>query len=541
MTDEELLEAIETAQKDVTSALLDFKHKWKDISLVDLLPLWAERNKQIDANKDVLRDSRKDLKAALKEFGAAPDNKSSGAALIQLFKTSFDKVVTTSKFAEQSFQSAFLILQNVSDPNVLVERTSLLVTQTKDVVIRMNEMHQLISQLRSSSDQASDLESCQDELRAAQEALTKQRFQLESSEKGKLDLVRRFEADMARKDRELDTLLETIQRQQSEQHPMDGTELKQALEDQKQSETERKLASVRLELAALEDRQSAHVAKIESEAAQDKARCVSLQKSLKERNQNVNELETELRASREKFRLLQTTSKVDWRAMTERVVGFCPESNQMNTLQDGESAEKILAAQFRKIENDLVACRVELSEMKVKVTSSDAQQLSTNSNILTFSSSSSCSISNEMPSNYSSTGVDKDTLMAITKQRNALQEEVTRLNVLHAMQRNNSNNQGGGEYHRRRSPYDVEGQEWQYGRDGDGLDLDDKSSKAFIQMNFAEQMLVRGYRMGMHDFWSRHALIIYFVLIHIFALCYAVHDLNPEIVSEVDRAQPTEW
>jgi hypothetical protein len=131
--------------------------------------------------------------------------------------------------------------------------------------------------------------------------------------------------------------------------------------------------------------------------------------------------------------------------------------------------------------------------------------------------------------------------MAVTKQRNALQEEVTRLNVLYTMQRNNNSEGGGG--HRRKNPYDVENQnDDSNGANGNGeLDLDDKSSKAFQQMNFAEQTLVRGYKMGLHDYWSRHALLIYLALIHIFALFYAVHDLNPEIVSEVDRVQPMEW
>ena len=546
MTDEELLNVVNQAQQDVSVSVAEYKQKWKDISLVDLLPLWAERNKQVESNKDVLRDSRKDLKAALKDFNATVESKAEhSVALVQLFKASFDRVVSTSKFAEQSFQSAYLILQNVNDPLILVERAALLVSHTREISTRMRVVQEVIEQLRSqksSGELSSELESCREELRAMQETVLQQRAQSETSERTKVDLVRRFEADMARKDQELDTLLETVRRQRSEQHPMDSSELKQALEAQKQSEAERKLATVRCELASLEEKHASHISRIESEAAQDKARCSSLQDSLRQSNQNVKTLEHELRDVKDQHAALQASSRVDWPAMTERIVGFYPESvdAQTSKMQDRESAEKILAAQFRKIENELVACRVKFSELQ----ESAALQISNTRNVAVSASSSGNSWPADVSSNFASSSSsrdNKDVLMAVTKQRNALQEEVTRLNVLYTMQRNNNSEGGGG--HRRKNPYDVENQDnGSHGANGIGeLDLDDKSSKAFQQMNFAEQTLVRGYKMGLHDYWSRHALLIYLALIHIFALFYAVHDLNPEIVSEVDRVQPMEW
>ena len=142
---------------------------------------------------------------------------------------------------------------------------------------------------------------------------------------------------------------------------------------------------------------------------------------------------------------------------------------------------------------------------------------------------------------------DKRILLELTRQRNALQEEVTRLNVQASLKV--SHRDTGPPFGRNR--YDLEAAQDGHNYNsmeahhdmnlhshgnGNGQDEDDKYGKAFDQMNTLEQALVNGSRIGMHDFWSRHALIAYLFLVHLFALCYVVHDLNPEIVSEVDFA-----
>ena len=120
---------------------------------------------------------------------------------------------------------------------------------------------------------------------------------------------------------------------------------------------------------------------------------------------------------------------------------------------------------------------------------------------------------------------DRRRLLELTRQRNALQEEVTRLNVQASLKVTHRDANG-------RRLYDVSAPSGE----PDSYERDDKYDKAFEQMSVLEQTLVNGSRMGLHDFWSRHALLAYLFLVHLFALFYVVHDLNPDIVSEVDYA-----
>ncbi len=524
--DSEVLNAAAQSQVKAQTCIEDFKLKWRDVSLPDLLHLWGERNKQVEANKDILRDCRKELKIALKDFSATEESKTEkSVALVKLFKSSFDQVVSASKFAEQNFQSAFMILSNVSDPIAVVDATHSLLTHMQSLQTLLQTKLEQVH-----VDDGNSTARLEDDMLSLRDQIFQLRAQLETSERAKLDLVQRSEADLARKDQELETLLETMRRTQPQTKLINKHELEQALDLQKQGEAERKLASVRAELVAAEEKYNHHIEQMEADLVSEKERCVSLQKILWQNESSTKVLETELRTLKEQHSALHASTRLDWIGFTERVIGFLPEGR--NKLHDMQSTEKALSSQFRKLENELVTCR--LKEQEAQAAAKEA--------ILNADRSSSTMLSDVAISNQDAVysgmkeGSDKDMLMAVIMQRNKLQEEVVRLNVLHASQLQSHHRSEYG-MNFRRTPYDVEATHEDIAPDY----LDDKSSKAFHQMNVLEQLLVKGCKMGLHDFWSRHALLTYLALIHIFALCYAVHDLNPEIVSEVDRALPTEW
>lgn len=61
------------------------------------------------------------------------------------------------------------------------------------------------------------------------------------------------------------------------------------------------------------------------------------------------------------------------------------------------------------------------------------------------------------------------------------------------------------------------------------------------RLSFLERSLAYGMRVFVQDRWARHALMVYLVLVHIFAFSYVITVLNPQLVEEVDAYTKAEW
>ena len=54
----------------------------------------------------------------------------------------------------------------------------------------------------------------------------------------------------------------------------------------------------------------------------------------------------------------------------------------------------------------------------------------------------------------------------------------------------------------------------------------------FSKMNIVERGLVNTVRFFMQDQWARHALLVYLLIVHAFAIGYVLKVLNPELIGE---------
>lgn len=54
----------------------------------------------------------------------------------------------------------------------------------------------------------------------------------------------------------------------------------------------------------------------------------------------------------------------------------------------------------------------------------------------------------------------------------------------------------------------------------------------FSKMNIFERGLVNTVRFFMQDQWARHALLVYLLVVHAFAVGYVLKVLNPELIGE---------
>lgn len=61
------------------------------------------------------------------------------------------------------------------------------------------------------------------------------------------------------------------------------------------------------------------------------------------------------------------------------------------------------------------------------------------------------------------------------------------------------------------------------------------------RMNVFERGLAYLTRFFLHDQWARHALMVYLLLVHGFALCYVFQVLNPQLIEEVDYHLKSKW
>jgi hypothetical protein len=57
---------------------------------------------------------------------------------------------------------------------------------------------------------------------------------------------------------------------------------------------------------------------------------------------------------------------------------------------------------------------------------------------------------------------------------------------------------------------------------------------AISRLNVAERALAHLSRFLLQDRWTRHALLVYLLLVHLFALGYVSQILNPQLIDEVD-------
>ncbi len=571
------------------AALLDFQTKWsdRDISLPDLVQAWAERNRQVEINRETLKEVRKELKAALKAFGADPVTsrlQAENAAckeLVELFKRSFDQVMQTSRFAEQSFQSVFLVLAGVSDPATLADCLALLLRVSQSQA-------EAETQKALATAQAGDDKAQQDqELRSMRAALHTAQAAAEAAEQAKLELVYRFEEQLSR--REEHALQASAQHPAGEaaantnaQQTLESTRLLLQLEQKRGEEVQRKLSASTAEVLSLDGKLSAALA----EAAAERSRLLERVRLAEDKAQQcdaqLRQQERSLAQLEGAHARLLATSSIDWFQFTADVLGCTPEGDGVESLQSqgtggvgggtqtaaaaAAAAGKFLRSHYRRLESECVAYRVrELEQQHLQPPQTTATATSTAASTRgamapTGSQSDLITNGNGSGSGSGSGSGEGDSqmlLQAITRQRNALQEEVTRLRWQQLQGPSGGGTSSTGVSSRR--TYDVEsgggvgsgGARYAFDKDraGDreGLsmlgdddqndnDTDNKLRKAFDRMNTCEQLLVSGSRMGLHDYWSRHALMAYVALLHIFALFYVVHDLNPQLVSEVDRA-----
>jgi hypothetical protein len=56
-----------------------------------------------------------------------------------------------------------------------------------------------------------------------------------------------------------------------------------------------------------------------------------------------------------------------------------------------------------------------------------------------------------------------------------------------------------------------------------------------------ERALANVSRFLMQDRWTRHALMVYLLLVHLFAVGYVAKILNPQIVDEIDWYSKAKW
>jgi hypothetical protein len=61
------------------------------------------------------------------------------------------------------------------------------------------------------------------------------------------------------------------------------------------------------------------------------------------------------------------------------------------------------------------------------------------------------------------------------------------------------------------------------------------------RMNVMDRTIALIYRNVMQDAWARHAFLIYFGLVHVFALFYVFQVLNPQLIEEVDAHLKAKW
>ena len=61
------------------------------------------------------------------------------------------------------------------------------------------------------------------------------------------------------------------------------------------------------------------------------------------------------------------------------------------------------------------------------------------------------------------------------------------------------------------------------------------------RLNVFERALALVNRYVLQDRWARHALLVYLLLVHIFALTYVWQVLNPQLVEEVDAHLKAKW
>ena len=61
------------------------------------------------------------------------------------------------------------------------------------------------------------------------------------------------------------------------------------------------------------------------------------------------------------------------------------------------------------------------------------------------------------------------------------------------------------------------------------------------RMNVFERGLAYVTKFFLADQWARHALMVYLLLVHLFALGYVMQVLNPQLISEVDRHIKDKW
>ena len=60
-------------------------------------------------------------------------------------------------------------------------------------------------------------------------------------------------------------------------------------------------------------------------------------------------------------------------------------------------------------------------------------------------------------------------------------------------------------------------------------------------MNVFERYLAHTVRFLLQDQFARHALMVYLVLVHIFACGYVIQVLNPQLIDEVDHSLKAKW
>ena len=61
------------------------------------------------------------------------------------------------------------------------------------------------------------------------------------------------------------------------------------------------------------------------------------------------------------------------------------------------------------------------------------------------------------------------------------------------------------------------------------------------KMNIFERGLAHVTRFFLQDQWARHALLVYLILVHFFALGYVIQVLNPQLIEEVDTHMKSKW
>jgi len=566
----------------VAKVLELYKSSWKDISLPDLLSVWSSRYTRIEENRSSLKSTKLQLKQQIIAFkGSAGGELDEGKELITLVKSAFDTVSSVSKFAEQSFQSAYLILKDASDPTILADACHKLLNDIENENIPQSE-----------SQSTAAMENQNLILRESQKKVVELETELNLQEKRKIEDSAKIDREMAKKEEEIESLLETLQRMQENDDDNTNTntntnisgsgrgngndkgedkvngkesnlQLQLTLEKSKCNELENKLSLIKEEINNIDTKTSKQIKDIENEKASLLNELQINEKRLIAQKDEINLYQSEINDLKYHLSTVVKSSQIDWCKLVEDV-GFHPTSTESESesetalvsITDNKSMVIFLNKKFRQLEKENVECRLREQQaqnaLQTEIKNRDIEKERANmqSTLLTNANTNTNDNDNDNVNKsnsfdgsgnaVSSSNHQNKLLMELTKQRNALQEELTRISVLDSMRMNQrSNTRIGATTDSSSYDYDLEhGYDNVRGVNGNdiGIDNDDKLTKAYAQMNIFEQILVSGSKMAIHDFWSRHAVVVYLLLVHVFAFCFVVHDLNPELVSELDYA-----